>query len=90
MAALEAMAAGLPVILTPGCNLPEVKSRGAGLVVPRQIAPLAEAIRALLTDPVRRVSMGAIGRAWMQNSYAWSAVAARTVAFYEELLSSST
>lgn len=32
-AALESMVRGMPVILTPGCNLPEVSSSGAGLLV---------------------------------------------------------
>lgn len=32
-AALESMVRGIPVILTPGCNLPEVSSSGAGLLV---------------------------------------------------------
>ena len=31
MAALEAMAAGLPVVLSPGCNLDEVADNGRWL-----------------------------------------------------------
>ncbi len=85
MAALEAMAAGLPVILTPGCNLPEAETRGVGLIVAREVEPQAAAIRALLTDPARRVSMGAAGRAWMQADYSWPSVAARMIKFYENV-----
>jgi poly(glycerol-phosphate) alpha-glucosyltransferase len=85
IAALEAMADGLPVILTPGCNLPEVEPRGAGLIVPREILPLAEAIRALLVDPVRRAAMGAAGQAWMRESFAWPTIAQCTVDFYREI-----
>ncbi|MFN8452444.1 MAG: glycosyltransferase [Anaerolineae bacterium] len=45
MAALEALAAGLPVILSPGCNLPEAAEAGAGLIVEPQVEPLAAALR---------------------------------------------
>ena len=45
MAALEALAAGLPAILSPGCNLPEVAQYGAGLIVEPQVEPLAAALR---------------------------------------------
>lgn len=86
MVALEALAAGLPVILTPGCNLPEVTARGAGLVVPREIDPLADAIRALLTDPEQRASMSTAARAWMHEAYSWPALAARMTGFYQQLI----
>ncbi len=85
MAALEAMAAGLPLILTPGCNLPDLEARGAGLLVDRQIEPLAEALRSLLVDPARRRAMGARGRAWVQESFTWPAIAAQTEALYAEV-----
>ncbi len=90
MAALEAMAGGLPVILTPGCNLPEVEARGAGLVVPREIEPLAAAIRALLTDPGQRARMGAAARVWMSEAYDWSTIAARVTAFYQQISSENS
>jgi poly(glycerol-phosphate) alpha-glucosyltransferase len=43
-AALESMARSLPVILTPGCNLPEVADEGAGLVVEPDANGLARAL----------------------------------------------
>jgi len=61
MAALEAMAAGLPVILSPGCNLPEAAEAGAGLIVEAQVEPMAAALRDLLPDAVQRASMSAAG-----------------------------
>ena len=82
MAVLEAMAAGIPVILTPGCNLPDVESRGAGLLVNREVEPLAAAIRDLLRDQVRRRAMGESGRAWVRESFTWPAIAAQTEPFY--------
>lgn len=57
--ALEAMAAGLPVVSfdCPGCR--EVLGEGAGLVVPEASAEaLADALAGLARDPVRRREMG--------------------------------
>ena len=85
IAALEAMAAGLPVILTPGCNLPEAETQGAGLIVERDSEPLAEAIRGLLTDASTREAMGAAGHRWMAEAFSWPSIADRTVAFYQTL-----
>jgi glycosyltransferase involved in cell wall biosynthesis len=85
MAALEAMAARLPVILTPSCNLPDVETRGAGLLIPREIEPLANALKALLADPIRRKVMGIAGHAWVQESFTWPTIAARTEHLYEKV-----
>ncbi|MEP7288390.1 MAG: glycosyltransferase [Chloroflexota bacterium] len=85
MAALEAMAAGLPLIVTPGCNLPNVEKRGAGLLVAREIELIAGAIRALLHDQDRRAAMGTAGRAWVQESFTWPAIAAQTEALYAQV-----
>jgi len=43
-AALESMIRGLPVVLTPGCNLPEVETAGAGLVVEADSDGLSQAL----------------------------------------------
>jgi len=83
MAALEAMAAGLPLLLTPGCNLPEVEPRGAGRVVAREIAPLAAALASLLDDPDQRQTMGQNGKAWAQSSFIWPVIAAQMERFYQ-------
>ena len=86
IAALEAMAAGLPVILTPGCHLPEAETMGAGWIVERAIEPLAAALRSLLTDAPQREMMGAAGRHWMAEAYSWLHIAAQSIAFYDEVL----
>jgi len=85
MAALEAMAAGLPLILTPGCNLPDLEMRGAGLLVQRDAESLAAAMRMLLADPARRRAMGEKGRAWVQESFRWPVIAEQSVALYRRV-----
>jgi glycosyltransferase involved in cell wall biosynthesis len=86
MAALEALAAGVPIIVTPGCNLPEVEERGAGLLVTREVEPLAAALRTLLGDPQRRREMGKRGRAWAEAAFAWPSIVARLDALYRGLI----
>jgi glycosyltransferase involved in cell wall biosynthesis len=83
---LEAMACGLPVLLTPGCNFPEVMEAGAGLVIAREIGPLAEALRALLTDAERRASMGQRARALVLSRYTWPQVVAQMEQVYRMVI----
>jgi glycosyltransferase involved in cell wall biosynthesis len=74
MAVLEAMACGLPVLLTPGCNFPEVVGAGAGLVVEREVAALRDALHTLLTDGERRARMGRSARELVHARYTWPQV----------------
>jgi glycosyltransferase involved in cell wall biosynthesis len=64
LAALEALACGVPVIASDVGGLPEVVRHGeTGLLVPpRDPAALARAIRALLSDEPRRAAMGLAAR----------------------------
>jgi glycosyltransferase involved in cell wall biosynthesis len=64
MAALEAMAAGLPVVATRVGGLPELVEHGATglLVAPADPSALALAIERLLQDPDLASAMGAAGR----------------------------
>lgn len=82
MVVLEAMAAGLPVIVSPGCNLPEVAQNGAGLEVDVAVEPLAAALRALLPDAARRAAMGEAARALVHQRFTWDAVAAQLEGVY--------
>ena len=83
MAALEALAAGLPTILSPGCNLPEVAQVGAGLIVEPQVEPLAAALRDLLPDADRRAAMASAGQRLVRERFTWASVAAHLEAVYQ-------
>jgi glycosyltransferase involved in cell wall biosynthesis len=86
MAVLEALACGLPVVLTEGCNFPEAASAGAGLVVPATVEALAGACRSLIGDGTSRARMGQRGKELIESHYTWPKVARRVEAGYEAVL----
>jgi glycosyltransferase involved in cell wall biosynthesis len=85
MAALEALAAGLPAILSPGCNLPEAAEAGAGVIVEPEAEPLAAALRDLLTDAPKRQVMSAAARELVRDRFTWGAAAAQLEQVYESV-----
>jgi glycosyltransferase involved in cell wall biosynthesis len=86
MAVLEAMACGLPVLLTPGCHFPEAAEAGAGLVVAREVSALCDALRLLLTDGERRASMGRSARELVHARYAWPQVVTQLENVYRAVI----
>jgi len=84
MVVLEAMAAGLAVIVSPGCNLPAVPQYGAGIEVEAALDPLCAALRRLLTNEAERAAMGERARALVVARYTWDAVAAQLEAVYAD------
>jgi teichuronic acid biosynthesis glycosyltransferase TuaC len=88
VAYIEAMAAGVPAIGSRGEDGPEeIAASGGGieLVAPGDPAALAEAIDALLSDPVRREALGRRGRETVATSFTWERCGRETVAAYAEL-----
>jgi glycosyltransferase involved in cell wall biosynthesis len=83
--ALEAMAAGKPLIATRVGGLPDlVRPDETGLLVEEQDAgALAEAILALARDPERRMRLGVAAQAEMRERRSWASVAERFVNVYE-------
>lgn len=83
----EAMAAGLPVVVSDGVRIAsEVSSAGAGLVVPRQPRALADALLRLLAAPAARAELGARGRQLVTVRYGALAVGAALRGAYEAAL----
>jgi glycosyltransferase involved in cell wall biosynthesis len=87
-AVLEAMAAGKPVVASLVGGIPEAVVHGTtGLLVPPgDPAALAEAILALLEDPVRAEAMGRAGRERVASRFGMDRMVRETERLYEELL----
>jgi glycosyltransferase involved in cell wall biosynthesis len=87
IAVAEAMAAGLPVVISDRVNIhAEVTAAGAGGVVPTDTAALAAELARWLDDPDRRRQAGASARAYAYDHYDWSAIAGRWEGHYERLV----
>jgi glycosyltransferase involved in cell wall biosynthesis len=88
VAVVEAMAAGLPVLITDRVNIwRTVESSGAGIAVaPEQHAVLAGMRRLATLSSRERVAMGGRGKELCQEQYSWDTVASMLTALYSELV----
>jgi alpha-maltose-1-phosphate synthase len=91
---LEAMACGTAVVASDVGGIPEVVDDGrTGLLVHYDEADpvsfehgLADALAALLTDPLRAAAMGTAGRDRAVAEFGWDAIADRTLEVYRAVL----
>jgi glycosyltransferase involved in cell wall biosynthesis len=82
--AIEAMAAGVPVVAYDSGSLPEVVG-GAGILIREgDTAGFVSAVEAVLQEPG---TLGERGRSWAWERYRWSTVAADMIRLYEAALS---
>ena len=87
VAILEALAYGLPVLMTPFCNFPEAESCGAALSVGPEPTALADGLEQLMSRPPAELrAMGGRGRELIGSRYAWDGIADRMVDVYRWLL----
>jgi poly(glycerol-phosphate) alpha-glucosyltransferase len=83
MAVLEALANSTAVMLSPGCNFPEVETSRAGVVVEADPAAMARVMTRLLSEPAVLRAMGERGRRLVAERYSWDVVADRLIEVYE-------
>lgn len=101
MSVLEAWSYGLPVVMTPECNLPEgftnhaaleirnreLATRFSLLATPTKLDSDWEGLRVLLEmSDADRGSMGMRGRGLVEDRFTWPKVASRMKEVYESLL----
>jgi glycosyltransferase involved in cell wall biosynthesis len=85
---LEALACGLPVVLSDQCGIaPDVDGR-AGYAVPPESAPLAEALGRVLSDRGMRERVARVGPA-IAARYSWEKVGAQMEKIYHAVLADS-
>lgn len=83
MAVLEAWAYGLPVLMTPQCNLPEGFSVGAALRCDPESESISEGLRGFFAlSDVDREEMGIRGRHLVKDKFAWAHIAENMMKVY--------
>ncbi len=85
----EALAVGVPLVITESVNYPEVEKFGAGYVVRRDPTEVAAKIDAILENPQASAKMREAGRAFAAAELAWSGVAMIVLQAYQEILAES-
>ena len=88
IAVAEAMAAELPVIVTPGVQIaPTIAEAQAGLVVEGESEILASAIAQLLDSSKLRCQLGNNGKRLVNQRYSWPAIAQKLADVYTTIVS---
>lgn len=84
---LEAQACGVPAVAGCSGGAPEavLPGRTGAVVDGDDRRAIAAAVTDLLADPERRRDMGRAGRAWVESTWAWDAIAARFRTLLEEV-----
>jgi glycosyltransferase involved in cell wall biosynthesis len=82
MSIVEALAAGVPVVVTRTCPWGEIMTVGCGLLVEQHVDALAEGIGWLLANPAVARVMGERGQAWVKQRYSWEALARTMIEHY--------
>ena len=84
---LEAMAAGVPVVTTNGVAIhDEIRSAGAGVVVPLAATAIAGALTDLLGDQDRARRLGDNGRSVARSAFAWERLGSNLERMYGDVL----
>lgn len=86
MAILEAMACGLPVVISKQCNFAEVAQADAGEIVELEPRMIADALLRFINNGERRGRMGAKARELVLSRYTWPKIATTTIAVYRRIL----
>ena len=84
-AAAEAVAAGIPVLLTETCGIAPIINRRAGLSVPLGVKSLASGLRTMINDPARRKQLVA-RRAEVIRELSWDQPVRQTEDLYQSVI----
>jgi glycosyltransferase involved in cell wall biosynthesis len=82
----EALAAGVPVVVTERGAWREVGAVGGGFVVAHDAQAIAGALDRMLADPRSARAMGERGRAWALRTFGWDAIGRAMMREYDTIV----
>ncbi len=82
MSVVEAMAAGIPVVVTRTCPWPEIESARCGFWVAQESREIAGTLSYILSNPGEAKAMGERGRALARDKYGWDSIARKMTDHY--------
>ncbi|MFN7351207.1 MAG: glycosyltransferase, partial [Dolichospermum sp.] len=86
---LESLAAGTPVIITPGVALSDiVQQQQLGYVTELNINAIAATIENFLDHPQESKKMGYRAREFILDNYTWDKIASKMISVYENIIQS--
>lgn len=88
MSVLEAMASGLPCVITTGCNFPEAAECNAAQIVSPDAEEVSKAILRFLDDTAFAARTGTLARELVLGKYTWDSVAQKLLFVFDEIVSS--
>lgn len=82
----EALASGLPVIITKQCNFPDVCLEEAGIVVDTDIDEITKALIDLAQDKSFRIKMSDNAISLIKGKYSWDYIGSQMIEVYQDIL----
>ena len=80
---VEALAAGVPVVISEACNMPEVEAGGAGRIVEADRSAISSALKPIVASEEVRREMSQRARDLARARYDWHGLIPRYVQLYE-------
>ncbi|KAA9367052.1 glycosyltransferase [Ochrobactrum quorumnocens] len=89
VAITEALACGVPVVITDACHFPEVAEANAGIVCQLSAQAVATGLATVLNDSERAARMGQAGLKLVRDNYTWPRIAIQTIDAYQRFQKTS-
>mgnify|MGYP003325913337 FL=1 len=87
---LEALGAGLPVLVTPGVALSDIiQENKIGYVTELDVDAICVSIRQFLDNPIAAKEMGDRACQFILDNYTWDQVAQKMISVYEDIIKSN-
>lgn len=85
IAITEALAIGVPAVVTDACHYPEVAQGEAGVVTELSVESIAEGLSQILgATPAQQATFGENGKKLVRENFTWPIVAQRSIQMYEK------